>query len=129
MNDFVLAKSNGGLARLKASCWTASLHRLQKGVYNLGLDEFIEWYGQQPRPGFTKATVNAWRGALEARRLGAVSINVRITAVRRLAVQATDNGLLAPELAAHHPRERHQIQGRSYRQLAVAPAGARAFLD
>ena len=37
---------------------------------------------------------------LEARRLGAVSINVRITAVRKLAVEAADNGLLAPELAA-----------------------------
>src|ERR1019366_4315422 len=31
---------------------------------------------------------------------GAVSINVRITAVRKLAVEAADNGLLAPELAA-----------------------------
>lgn len=38
--------------------------------------------------------------ALEARRLGAVSINVRITAVRKLAIEATNNGLLAPELAA-----------------------------
>ena len=47
--------------------------------------------------GFTKATVNAWRAALEARRLGAVSIMVRIT-VRKLS-GATDNGLLAPELA------------------------------
>jgi hypothetical protein len=28
----------------------------------------------KPRPSFTKATVNAWRGALEARGLGAVSI-------------------------------------------------------
>jgi hypothetical protein len=28
-----------------------------------------------------------------------VSINVRITAVRKLAVEAADNGLLAPELA------------------------------
>lgn len=35
----------------------------------------------------------------KARRLGAVSINVRITAVRKLAVEAADNGLLAPELA------------------------------
>ena len=69
-------------------------------MYSLGLDEFIDWYGEQPRPGFTKATVNARRGALEARRLGAVSINLRITAVRKLAVQATDNRLLAPELAA-----------------------------
>ena len=57
------------------------------------------WFGQEPRPGFTKATVSAWRVALEARGLGAVSINVRITAVRKLAVEAADNGLLAPELA------------------------------
>ncbi|MGD0001363.1 MAG: site-specific integrase [Bryobacteraceae bacterium] len=38
--------------------------------------------------------------ALEARGLGPISINVRITAVRKLAVAAADNGLLAPELAA-----------------------------
>jgi len=64
-----------------------------------GLDEFFAWLSvQQPRPGFTKATVSAWRVALEARGLGAVSINVRITAVRKLAVEAADNGLLAPEL-------------------------------
>jgi integrase len=54
----------------------------------------------EPRPGFTKATVSAWRVALEARGLGSISINVRITAVRKLAVEAADNGLLAPELAA-----------------------------
>jgi site-specific recombinase XerC len=34
------------------------------------------------------------------RGLGTVSINVRITAVRKLAVEAADNGLLAPELAS-----------------------------
>jgi site-specific recombinase XerD len=42
----------------------------------------------------------AWRVVLETRRLGAISINVRITAVRKLAVEAADNGLLAPELAS-----------------------------
>jgi len=44
--------------------------------------------------------VSAWRVALETRALGSVSINVRITAVRKLAAEAADNGLLAPELAA-----------------------------
>src|SRR5438128_2420045 len=73
---------------------------ITKRVYNLGLDDFFAWFGQEPRPGFTKATVSAWRVALEARGLGSVSINVRITAVRKLAVEAADNGLLAPELAA-----------------------------
>jgi site-specific recombinase XerD len=65
------------------------------------VDEFIVWYMEEPRPaGFTKATVTAWRVALEARKLGPISINVRITAVRKLAVEAADNGLLVPELAS-----------------------------
>jgi len=72
---------------------------ITKRVYNLSPDEFFAWYGLEPRAGFSKATVSAWRVALEARGLGAVSINVRITAVRKLAVEAADNGLLAPELA------------------------------
>jgi site-specific recombinase XerD len=42
----------------------------------------------------------AWRVALEARGLGPISVNVRITAVRKLAVEAADNRLLAPELAS-----------------------------
>ena len=67
---------------------------------NLGLDEFFVWFTLEPRPGFTKATVSAWHVALEARDFGAVSINVRITAVRKLAVEAAGNGLLAPELAS-----------------------------
>src|SRR4029078_5283250 len=79
--------------------WSSASSRITRRVYNLGLDEFFEWYGREPRPGFTKATVSALRVALEARGLGAVSINVRITAVRKLAVEAADNGLLAPELA------------------------------
>jgi integrase len=81
----------------RPSFWTASPPT--RRVSNLGLGEFIEWFGQEPRPGFTKATVAAWRVALEARGLGSVSINVRITAVRKLAVEAADNGLLPPELA------------------------------
>jgi len=32
----------------------------------LGLDEFFAWFELGPRPGFTKATVSAWRVALEA---------------------------------------------------------------
>lgn len=44
--------------------------------------------------------MSAWRVTLEARGLGTVSINVRTTAVRKLAVEAADNELLAPELAA-----------------------------
>jgi integrase len=69
-------------------------------VYNLALDEFMTWLQQSPRLGFIKATVSAWRVSLENRGLGSSSIGIRLSAVRKLAAEAADNGLLAPELAA-----------------------------
>jgi site-specific recombinase XerD len=99
MNELAVVEKGADWQRLKSLVLDSVSSPITKRVYNLGLDEFFEWYGQEPRPGFTKATVAAWRVALEARGLGAVSINVRITAVRKLAVEAADNGLLAPELA------------------------------
>jgi site-specific recombinase XerD len=100
MNELALANRAADWRRLKTLVLDSVSSPITKRVYNLGLDEFFAWYGREPRPGFTKATVNAWRAELEARGLGSVSINVRITAVRKLAVEAADNGLLAPELAA-----------------------------
>jgi site-specific recombinase XerD len=100
MNELVLANRAADWRRLKMLVLDSVSSPITKRVYNLGLDEFFEWFGREPRPGFTKATVSAWRVALEARGLGSISINVRITAVRKLAVEAADNGLLAPELAA-----------------------------
>ena len=100
MNELVLANRAADWRRLKTLVLDSVSSPITKRVYNLGLDEFFEWFGREPRSGFTKATVSAWRVALEARGLGSISINVRITAVRKLAVEAADNGLLAPELAA-----------------------------
>jgi len=100
MTDLIVVPKITEWQRLKALVLDSVSSPITKRVYNLGLDEFIAWYGQEPRPGFTKATVSAWRVALEARGLGSVSTNVRITAVRKLAAEAADNGLLAPELAA-----------------------------
>jgi integrase len=100
MNQLVLADKAAEWRRLKALVLDSVSSPITRRVYNLGLNEFFAWYGQDVRPGFTKATVAAWRVALEARGLGSISINVRITAVRKLAVEAADTGLLAPELAA-----------------------------
>jgi site-specific recombinase XerD len=100
MNDLIVVPQTNQWQKLKALVLDSVSSSITKRVYNLGLDEFFEWFGQEPRPSFTKATVSAWRVALEGRGLGSVSINVRITAVRKLAAEAADNGLLAPELAA-----------------------------
>src|ERR1700729_3754216 len=100
MTDLIVVPQQNQWHKLKSLVLDSVSSPITKRVYNLGLDEFFAWYAQEPRAGFTKATVAAWRVVLEARGLGSVSINVRITAVRKLAVEAADNGLLAPELAA-----------------------------
>jgi site-specific recombinase XerD len=100
MTDLIVVPQAAHWQRLKRLVLDSVSSPITRRVYNLGLDEFFAWYERELRPGFTKATVAAWRVALEARGLGAVSINVRITAVRKLAVEAADNGLLAPELAS-----------------------------
>jgi site-specific recombinase XerD len=99
MTDLIVVPQATQWQRLKALVLDSVSSPITRRVYNLGLDEFIAWYALEPRPDFTTATVSAWRVALEARGLGTVSMNVRITAVRKLAVEAADNGLLAPELS------------------------------
>src|ERR1051326_2233928 len=100
MTDLIVAPQATQWGRLKSLVLDSVSSPITRRVYNLGLDDFFAWFSLEPRPGFTKATVSAWRVALEARGLGTVSINVRITAVRKLAVEAADNGLLAPEIAS-----------------------------
>jgi hypothetical protein len=92
MNALVVADRTSEWRRLKALVLDSVSSPITRRVYNLGLDEFIAWFAKEPRPaGITKATVTAWRVALEARGLGPISINVRITAVRKLAVEAADS--------------------------------------
>jgi hypothetical protein len=49
---------------------------------------------------FNKTVVTRYRIHLESRPLAPGTINVRLAAVRRLAYEAADSGLLSPELAA-----------------------------
>jgi integrase len=37
---------------------------ITRRVYNLGLDEFIAWYGQEPRPGFPGFRMHSFRRGL-----------------------------------------------------------------
>jgi hypothetical protein len=76
MTDLIVAPQANQWQKLKSLVLDSVSSPITRRVYNLGLDEFFAWYSQEPRLGFTKATVAAWRVALEARGLGAVSINV-----------------------------------------------------
>jgi integrase len=78
-----------------------SLTSLQsRRSYQHAMDEFIEWYCSEPRLALNRAVVLRYRLQLEAKKLAASTINVRLAAVRRLAYEAADTGLLSPELVA-----------------------------
>ena len=70
------------------------------GAYAHAIDYFIDRYCSEPRLSFSKPVVLRYRLELESRNLAASTINMRLAAVRRLAYEAADNGLLSPELAA-----------------------------
>jgi site-specific recombinase XerD len=74
--------------------------RESKRGYRHAIDEFIQWYCSEPRLSFSKVVVTRFRIFLENRNLAAGTINGRLAAVRRLAYEAADAGLLSPELAA-----------------------------
>jgi integrase/recombinase XerD len=69
-------------------------------TYSQALDEFLIWFRDDPRREFNKATVQKYRTELETKGLAPSSINVRLSAIRRLALEAADNGLMDPTLAA-----------------------------
>jgi hypothetical protein len=69
-------------------------------AYEQALDEFLIWLCADTARPFTKAAVQRYRTELQAKGLASASVNVRISAIRRLALEAGDNGLLAPEIAA-----------------------------
>lgn len=68
-------------------------------AYRRGLLDFMEWHRASGQLGFTKAVVQQFVIELQKRGLAAASINAKLTAVRRFAAEAVDNGLLPPDLA------------------------------
>jgi hypothetical protein len=96
MNELVVADRASQWHNLKALVLDSVSSPITRRVYNLGLDEFIAWYGQEPRPtGFTKATVTAWRVALE-------ESGARLTLVRYPALRmAVDPDLISALLRIH----------------------------
>ena len=60
----------------------------------------MEWYCSEPRLAFNRTVVLRYRIYLELKQYAPTTINLRLAAVRRVAYEAADSGLLSPELAA-----------------------------
>jgi len=71
----------------------------QRG-YCHAIDEFVDWYCSEPRLAFNRMVVLRYRSHLESRQLAPGTVNLRLGAVRRLAYEAADCGLLSADSAA-----------------------------
>src|SRR5882762_5880787 len=71
----------------------------QRG-YRHAIDEFVDWYCSEPRLALNRTVVLRYRSHLQSRQLAPGTINLRLGAVRRLAYEAADCGLLSADLAA-----------------------------
>ena len=59
MTDLIVVEKIAEWQRLKALVLDSVSSPITKRVYNMALDEFIAWYRQQPRPGFSRHIVSA----------------------------------------------------------------------
>jgi site-specific recombinase XerD len=75
----------------------ASIH--SRRSYEFAIDRFIAWYCSEPRLTFNRAVVVRYRSHLEGRGLSASTINLHLSAIRRLADESAESGWLTPELA------------------------------
>ena len=71
-----------------------------KRGYRHAIDEFVDWYCSEPRLAFNRIVVLRYRSHLESRQIAPGTINLRLGAVRRLAYEAADCGLLSADLTA-----------------------------
>lgn len=84
-----------GILKIKSLVLDSVSSPSSKRTYAAGMDEFLTWsrsVGWQD--GFTKAAVNAYKTHLYNSELAPATINLRLTAVKKMAREASDNQLL-----------------------------------
>jgi len=87
------------LEQSKAAVLNSLTSESGQRTYDRAITDFVEWYCSEPRLAFNRTVVLRYRIYLEQKHYAPSTINLRLAAVRRLAFEAADSGLLSPELA------------------------------
>src|SRR5215472_5542387 len=88
------------LEQSKSAVLNSLSSRSSQRSYDQAIRESIDWYCSEPRLAFSKIVVTRYRICLEQAHYASSTINLRLAAIRRLAYEAADCGLLSPDLAA-----------------------------
>jgi site-specific recombinase XerD len=83
----------------KRSILNALISPHSRRSYDQAIGAFITWYCAEPRFGFNRTVVTRYRSFLESQQLAPATVNLRLSAIRRLARECSENGLLNPEMA------------------------------
>ncbi len=65
-----------------------------KRNYEIALREFFIWHRDQGAPLITKALVNRYKAHLQDKHLAPATINLKLSAIRKLVKEAADNGFI-----------------------------------
>jgi site-specific recombinase XerD len=68
-------------------------------AYERALFDFFHWHRGVRRPQLNKAVVQRYAAELREAGMSASSVNLRLSAIRKLALEAADNGLLDVQIA------------------------------
>ena len=88
------------LEQSKAAVLNSLTSKSGQRTYNRAITDFVDWYCSEPRLALNRTVVLRYRIYLEQKQYAPTTINLRLAAVRRVAFEAADSGLLSPELAA-----------------------------
>src|ERR1039458_525278 len=87
------------LAQSKAAVLNTLASPHSRRSYGYAIARVIVWHCGEPRLGFNRSVVVRYRSFLESLSLSAATINLHLTASRRLADEATESGWLSSEMA------------------------------
>lgn len=98
MDTSITTTTNSQLEAIKQMVTDGLTSNNSRVMYAKNLDDFLKWYQEQGNPGLNKATIQRYKNHLQSQNYAPATINQKLVAVRRLAVEAVDNNLLDPSL-------------------------------
>jgi site-specific recombinase XerD len=87
------------LEQSKAAVLNTLASQHSRRSYECAIKRFIAWYCSEPRLTFNRSVVVKYRSFLERLSLSAATINLHLSAIRRLADESEESGWLSPEHA------------------------------